>query len=129
LTDEADGRSAACVDVRAGLADDGRRLNRRRTRAHLRECASCRAFVESGRRRRRALGALLPVSSPWLLTQVLGAGGGTAAKAAGAATLVGAELNSLPAAPPPSKSSDVAVASARPERREAAATPRASRPR
>ena len=72
LADEAGGRDAACSDVRQSLAADDRRLNRRRTRAHLRTCPSCRAFAEAGRRRRRALGALVPLSSPWLVSQLLG---------------------------------------------------------
>jgi RNA polymerase sigma factor (sigma-70 family) len=58
------GRGMACDDVRVAVsAGDGRRLRERRLRAHLRACPGCRAFRDSGRRRRAAFLPSVPFLS------------------------------------------------------------------
>lgn len=61
LGDCAAGRSLTCDRVRRALSDgDGRTAGRRRLRAHLRSCRSCRAFDTALRQRPQDLGAIFP---------------------------------------------------------------------
>ncbi|MDP9400868.1 MAG: sigma-70 family RNA polymerase sigma factor, partial [Actinomycetota bacterium] len=65
LTESAEARATACVDVQRDLAerhDRGVRIGARAQR-HLRDCADCRAFRERQRRVDRGLAALLPVGA------------------------------------------------------------------
>jgi RNA polymerase sigma factor (sigma-70 family) len=56
------GREMACDQVMRALSDaDGRVTRRRELRAHLRGCASCRAFGESIETRRGELAAIAPL--------------------------------------------------------------------
>jgi RNA polymerase sigma factor (sigma-70 family) len=57
-----EGREMACDQVMRELSDaDGRVTRRRELRAHLRGCASCRAFAESIGTRRGELAAIAPL--------------------------------------------------------------------
>lgn len=91
-----EGRERRCADVRRELSDaDGRVLRRRKTRAHLRSCPSCRAFQAEIGDRERELAALAPLplaASAGLLHGVLGgqASGASASGASGLAGTVGA---------------------------------------
>jgi RNA polymerase sigma factor (sigma-70 family) len=73
-------RDTACVEIRRRISDgDGRVLRARGVRGHLRGCASCSAF-EQGLRERRRTFALIPVfpmiSAGALLGIALPGGGG-----------------------------------------------------
>jgi RNA polymerase sigma factor (sigma-70 family) len=84
------GREMSCEKVRRELsAEDGRVARRRDIRAHLRDCAECRAFQEAIAERRRDLAALAPLPAPaaaGVLHAVLGckAASGGAVAASGA---------------------------------------------
>jgi RNA polymerase sigma factor (sigma-70 family) len=86
------GREMACDTVRAALSDgDKRVLRARRQRAHLRDCAGCRAFQADLVARPAQLAALappLPAAAALALLHHLmsGAGSGTGAAAIGAAS-------------------------------------------
>lgn len=95
-----EGREMSCAAVMRELSDgDGRLTRRRALRAHLRNCADCRAFEESIARRHRDLAAIAPLPlalSAGLLHGVLtgqaaSAGGvaGAAGGGAGAAGIAG----------------------------------------
>jgi RNA polymerase sigma factor (sigma-70 family) len=95
-----EGRNMSCEAVTKELSDgDGRVTRRRDLRAHLRTCASCRAFREEIKSRERDLAALSPlpaIAAAGLLQGLLGgghgaAGGGLAtALSGGAAQTLGA---------------------------------------
>lgn len=98
LVSELNARSADCEEIRRELATArGADLLRSRLRRHLRSCADCRAFAREHSRRRRSLGAALPLGpSLALKRRVLHAtvgngGGGTCAggAAAGGGSLAG----------------------------------------
>jgi RNA polymerase sigma factor (sigma-70 family) len=89
------GREMRCADVMRELSDaDGRVTRRREIRAHLRDCADCRAFKDGIAKRNADLAALgpLPVAaSAGLLHAVLGQAGAPGAGAAsGGGALSGA---------------------------------------
>ncbi len=88
------GREMRCADVMWELSDaDGRVARRRDIRAHLRDCADCRAFREGIAARREHLGALAPLpiaASAGLLHAILGAKAGAVAGGGGLAGAVGA---------------------------------------
>ncbi len=94
LSDFAEGRAMACVEIcRLASDGDGRLLRSRKVRSHLHDCPDCAAFAASVRTRSRDLRTLVPclpaATASVLLTRALGAGG--AAKAGvGAAGLGGA---------------------------------------
>jgi RNA polymerase sigma factor (sigma-70 family) len=71
LTEFAEGREAACEDIRAAIdGQDPRSLRSRRIRAHLRECAMCSALAATDGRRAKRLGALVPALLPFGLRRV-----------------------------------------------------------
>ena len=82
-----EGREMGCMTVQRAISDaDGRVTRRRDIRAHVRDCAGCRAFRDDIVRRRESFGVLAPLPlavSAGLLQGVLGgqAGGGAAAAA------------------------------------------------
>ena len=82
------GREMRCDEVMLELSDaDGRVTRRRDIRAHLRNCADCRAFRDQIAERHEDLAALVPLplaASAGLLQGVLGSGAGAGAAAAGA---------------------------------------------
>ncbi|MFL5897584.1 MAG: sigma-70 family RNA polymerase sigma factor [Solirubrobacterales bacterium] len=97
-----EGREMSCDVVTKTLSDgDGRMIRRRDVRAHLRSCASCRAFREEIESREREFAALSPlpvVAAAGMLQGLLGGAhgvgggmmaalGGGAAKAAGASAV------------------------------------------
>jgi RNA polymerase sigma factor (sigma-70 family) len=89
------GREMRCAEVMKEISDaDGRVTRRREIRAHLRDCAECRAFRDEIARRHEDLTALIPLplaASAALLQGVLGKGAaGAAAGGSGLAGGVGA---------------------------------------
>lgn len=80
-----EGRERHCDEVRRELSEvDGRTIRRRKLRAHLRACPSCRAFQEELTRRREDLTALSPLPlavAADLLRGALGSSSGAAARA------------------------------------------------
>lgn len=99
LASERAARETACHEIREELAGArGAALLRGRLRRHLRSCAGCREYADQVSRRRRALGALLPLLPTIALrrrvldsTAGQAAGTGLCAGGAGAgATLSGA---------------------------------------
>lgn len=119
-----EGREMPCQDVRRLLSDgDGRVLRGRGVRAHLRTCASCRAFRDDIGAREKRLAMLAPplpaAGAVALLAEILG--GGTAkllacvAIAGGGATV--AAKNDF-YKPPPQVTQEAKV-----ERRERTPTP------
>ena len=61
-----------CHEVRQAISfHDGRILWRRRLRAHLRECESCRRFRDGLRRRPRLLAYASPPLTPAVAASVL----------------------------------------------------------
>lgn len=92
-----EGRERRCADVRIELSGaDGRVIRRRKTRAHLRSCRSCRAFYEEIVKRQENLAALttLPLAVfVSLLPGVLGGhAGGVGAASGGVGAAVGAAV-------------------------------------
>ncbi|HET7591009.1 MAG TPA: RNA polymerase sigma factor [Solirubrobacterales bacterium] len=95
-----EGREMSCAAVTKAISDgDGRVTRRRDVRAHLRACASCRAFRDGVGSRERDLAALAPlpvVAAVGMLHGLLGgsqgaSGGGlVAALGGGAAKSIGA---------------------------------------
>jgi RNA polymerase sigma factor (sigma-70 family) len=87
-----EGREMGCDAVSKALSDgDGRVTRRRDVRAHLRSCASCRAFRDQADRRQRDLAALSPlpgVAAAGILHGLLG-GGSQAASGGGLAAALG----------------------------------------
>lgn len=87
-----EGREMGCDGVTRALSDgDGRVTRRRDVRAHLRSCASCRAFRDETDRRQRDLAALSPlpgVAAAGILQGLLG-GGSQATTGGGLATAIG----------------------------------------
>jgi hypothetical protein len=87
----------ACAEVCRAISDGDRRVLRgRRVRAHVRDCASCAAFVSAIETRQAELRVLLPVlpaaASAAVLARVVhggAAGGGIAAGGAGGAAVAG----------------------------------------
>jgi RNA polymerase sigma factor (sigma-70 family) len=81
------GREMVCSEVTRALSDaDGRVTRRRDIRAHLRDCADCRAFRDGIAKRHEDLAGLAPlplVASAGLLHGLLGEAAGTGAGAAG----------------------------------------------
>ncbi len=86
------GREMGCEAVTRALSDgDGRVTRRRDVRAHLRSCASCRAFGDEVESRQHDLAALAPlpgVVAAGMLQGLLG-GGSQAATGGGLATALG----------------------------------------
>ena len=82
------GREMNCTAATRALSDGDRRVRRRRDiRAHLRDCASCRGFVEEIDGRRADLAAIAPlpaVAAAALLHGVVAGGSAGAGVAAGA---------------------------------------------
>jgi RNA polymerase sigma factor (sigma-70 family) len=82
------GREMPCADVMRELSDaDGRVSRRREIRAHLRNCADCRAFRESIGRRRSEISAIAPLplaASAGVLQTIFGSQASAAGAAAGA---------------------------------------------
>ena len=83
-----EGREMGCAIVRAALSDGDKRVLRgRRQRAHLRDCAACRAFEVSMHARPAQLAALAPplpaAAAAALLHQLLGGAGAGSAGLAG----------------------------------------------
>jgi len=94
LAELAAGRAAACDDICRRISDGDRRVLRgRRVSAHLRDCPSCAAFASTIDRRGAALHALAPwlpaVAATAALDEVLRAGAGAGAGAAGTAAAAG----------------------------------------
>lgn len=97
LLEYREGREMACATVRAALSDgDKRVLRARRHRAHLRDCAGCRAFKAGLLDRPAQLAALAPplpaAAALALLHQLVsgaGSGASTAAIGAGSSATVG----------------------------------------
>ena len=86
LTETAAGRSLACEEIRLKInAHDGRALRARRVRGHLEDCASCSAFAQSVKDRRKVL-ATVPV----IPASALGLAGAGAGAGAGATGMIGA---------------------------------------
>ena len=100
LVDQAEGRDTACADVRLRLAETDRRRLPRFVRAHLSGCEPCRTAAAATRRRRRTLRALVPLPGPWLLAQLLAAGGGAAGKVAIAITVTTVGITAEVSQPP-----------------------------
>jgi RNA polymerase sigma factor (sigma-70 family) len=96
-----EGREMDCDRVTRELSDsDGRVARRREIRAHLRDCAGCRAFRESIGRRRGELAAIAPLplaASAGLLHGVLGAGAGGGGATGGLAGTAAAGAGKLAA--------------------------------
>lgn len=92
LAELAEGRAMRCEDVCRTISDgDGRALRGRRIRAHLRDCAGCRAFAAAIPDRRAQLRALAPGLPPAAAATVLARAGG-AAHGPGAAAGLGGGL-------------------------------------
>jgi RNA polymerase sigma factor (sigma-70 family) len=90
LAEFEEGRAMECERVRRVISDgDGRQLRRRGLRAHLRECAGCRAFEAAIPRRTAELDAVVPVlaapAAAALLAKVFAGGKGAVAGAGAAA--------------------------------------------
>jgi RNA polymerase sigma factor (sigma-70 family) len=87
-----EGREMGCDAVTRALSDgDGRITRRRDVRAHLRSCASCRAFGDEAKSRRHDLAALSPLpglAAAGMLHGLLG-GGSQAATGGGLASALG----------------------------------------
>jgi RNA polymerase sigma factor (sigma-70 family) len=87
------GREMDCTAVTKALSDGDRRVRRRRDmRAHLRDCAGCRAFAEEIDNRRADLAAIAPlpaVMAATLLHGVLGSGASAGAGVAGGTGVAG----------------------------------------
>jgi RNA polymerase sigma factor (sigma-70 family) len=84
LVEAEGGRSLACSQVERAISDgDGRVRRSRRLRAHLRGCASCRAFADGLGRQRGDLNVLFPPAAG--LAALAPAVAGSAAGAGGAA--------------------------------------------
>lgn len=83
------GREMSCDAVMRQLSDaDGRVSRRRELRAHLRDCADCRAFRDAIAARRGDMAAIAPLpaaASAALLNGILGGGAGSAAGGAAGA--------------------------------------------
>jgi RNA polymerase sigma factor (sigma-70 family) len=100
LVESAAGRQLSCADVRCELADgDLRARRRKRLRAHLRSCDSCRAYASAHGPKRR-VAAFLP---NWLigwtgLHGVLGSSTGVAGSGAGEVAAKGAATLAVVAA-------------------------------
>lgn len=95
LRDLEEGREMQCDAVCELIsAGDRRALRARRVRAHLRACASCRAFSNAIARRRADLAALAPplgiVTAAGLLHSILASAGAGTAGASAAAGVLGA---------------------------------------
>jgi RNA polymerase sigma factor (sigma-70 family) len=99
-----EGREMRCEEVTLALSEaDGRSRRRRDLRAHLRNCASCRAFAAEIDERRAELAALAPLPlavSSGILQGVLagkaeGAVAGSLAGGAGAGTTAGGSVGSV----------------------------------
>lgn len=93
-----EGREMSCATVTRALSDGDRRVTRRRdVRAHLRACASCRAFGEEIAGRERDLAALSPlpvVAAAGMLHGLLGGSQGAGGSGL-AATLGGGAAKSI----------------------------------
>jgi RNA polymerase sigma factor (sigma-70 family) len=94
LVDFAQGRTMECDEVRRVVSDrDGRVLRGRRVRAHVRDCAICKAFAASIPSRRVELNAFVPAlaapAAAKLIARVLASGSGN-----GALTAAGAGVGS-----------------------------------
>ncbi|HEX2096546.1 MAG TPA: sigma-70 family RNA polymerase sigma factor [Solirubrobacterales bacterium] len=94
-----EGREMSCESVRRTISDaDGRVTRRRDLRAHLRDCAGCRAFRDDIRLRREGFAAVAPLPaavSVGLLQSVIGgqaAAGGVAAGAGATGGGIGSAL-------------------------------------
>jgi RNA polymerase sigma factor (sigma-70 family) len=87
------GREMLCTEVTRALSDaDGRVTRRRDIRAHLRDCADCRAFRDGIAKRHEDLAGLAPLplaASAGLLHSLLGEGAGTGAGVAGGGGVAG----------------------------------------
>lgn len=87
------GREMLCSEVTRALSDaDGRVARRRDIRAHLRDCADCRAFRDGIAKRHEDLAGLAPLplaASAGLLHGLLGEAGRTGAGAAGGSGVAG----------------------------------------
>jgi RNA polymerase sigma factor (sigma-70 family) len=100
LAEMTEGRAMACKEIQARLsAGDRRALRGRRLTAHMRGCATCRAFAEAIDTRSSLLRAYAPVlplaAAETLLTRILPH---AAAHAAGSAGSAGAASGGLAAA-------------------------------
>ena len=101
-----EGREMACDNVRGALSDGDRRVLRGgRQRAHLRDCAGCRAFQEGLLQRPIQLAAIAPplpaAAATAMLEHVLGgagAAGSAAAFSAGSTGLIAASASVAPVA-------------------------------
>jgi RNA polymerase sigma factor (sigma-70 family) len=90
----AEGRAMACAEVCRAISDGDRRVLRgRRVRAHVRDCASCAAFVSAIETRQAELRVLVPVlpaaASAAVLARVLHGGAAGGGIAAGGAAVAG----------------------------------------
>jgi RNA polymerase sigma factor (sigma-70 family) len=99
LQEFSEGRAMACEDIQRVVSDGDRRaLRGRRLRAHLRDCAHCRAFASAIPERRRALLALSPAlpaaAASGLFGRIVGGAAG-AHHGGGGGLLVGAGGKSL----------------------------------
>jgi RNA polymerase sigma factor (sigma-70 family) len=87
------GREMSCREVMRELSDaDGRVTRRRELRAHLRNCADCRAFREGISSRHADLAAIAPLpaaASAAMLSGILGTGTAAGATGGAAGTLAG----------------------------------------
>ncbi len=87
------GREMLCTEVTRALSDsDGRVTRRRDIRAHLRDCAECRAFREGIAKRHEDLAGLAPLplaASASLLHSLLGEAAGGGAGVAGGGGVAG----------------------------------------
>lgn len=87
------GREMRCADVMRELSDaDGRVMRRRDIRAHLRNCADCRAFQDDIAKRHEDLAALAPLpiaASAAVLHGALGQAGANGAATAAGGSLTG----------------------------------------
>jgi DNA-directed RNA polymerase specialized sigma24 family protein len=95
LVDVEGGRTMACEFVQHAISDgDGRVRRGRRLRAHLRGCATCRAFAEDVGRRRRDLRLLFPAPAALgvLARAAAGLGGGAGGVASGGAVVAGGSV-------------------------------------
>jgi RNA polymerase sigma factor (sigma-70 family) len=102
LVEFAEGRSMECEQVRRVVSNgDGRVLRGRLVRAHVRDCAACKAFADSIPARRAELNAIVPVlaapAAANLLARVMAAGSGhgaltTAGASVGSTTTIGAAV-------------------------------------
>jgi RNA polymerase sigma factor (sigma-70 family) len=94
-----EGREMDCATVTRALSDgDGRVTRRRDVRAHLRACASCRAFRDEIKSRQQDFAALSPlpaVAAAGMLQGLLGGSQGAAAGGGLAATLSGGAAKTI----------------------------------